>query len=162
MHLEFPEGHLLQLERNLMTGKGRWIADFNESFRDFQVKNSVFDIFINGNTRMKGFLLSRIFSFLLNPNYPVGCFMLAIRPSEKFTRTSLHECLEAIRFYMDNQEMRWTWLVILGQDIEEKIERAVENIRDETIGVVAVNVKRGLIVNSNSLIGRQARKFIKV
>ncbi len=61
------DDYLLKLEKNLLFGSARWVADFTESFRRYPLEGVTFDMVVTGKMRAKGFLLSRLVSFLLMP-----------------------------------------------------------------------------------------------
>ena len=116
--------YLTKLERNLMTGTGHWIADFTESFRDFALEGITFDMFVKGNTRAKGFLMSRVTSFLLTPNYYVACFAY----SGPFEPGTLPALTRSILDYLTKREMTWAWLVlVLTETPSAKLRKQVEN-----------------------------------
>ena len=65
-----------KLERNLMMGSGRWVADFREGFINYPIGDVTFDLMVRGGTRSyQGFFLSRAYTFLVTPNYFVSCFL---------------------------------------------------------------------------------------
>lgn len=150
------------MEKGLMLGRGRWIADFNESFRNFKMRDIEFDVFIRGNTRMKGFLLSRVFSILLNPNYSVGCFMVSTESLRHFEKKFLGKALAEIQSYMKDNEMKWSWVFIFTTRGVGEMAKHVENIKDQSIGVVLVDTKSGSMVHSNSYLGKQAKRYVKL
>jgi len=151
---------VLKFERELMRGKARWLANFIESFEDFQVNDVTFDIFIRGNTRVKGFLLSRFFSYVLNPNYEVGCYMYA--SERRLNRSIARKILVTAKGSMEANEMRWIWLIMIADQIDSEAKDYVEKVSDQGLAVVAVETDTGLITNSKNFLGRQARKFVKV
>jgi len=161
MSLSIDE-HMTKVEKGLMLGKGKWIADFNESFRNFRVRDVEFNVFIRGNTRMKGFLLSRLFSVTLNPNYSVGCFMVSTESVKHFDRKFLGKALTEIQSYMKDNEMKWSWLFIFTTKGISEMGKHVENIKDQYIGVVLVDAKSGSMIHSNSYLGKQAKKYVKL
>jgi len=153
---------MAKVEKALMMGRGRWIADFNESFRNFKLQDIEFDIFIRGNTRVRGFLLSRLFSVTVNPNYSVGCFMISTESIGYFNKRLLVNALMRIQSYMKNNEMKWSWLFIFANKDNSEMRKQVESIKDQYIGVVLVDVRSGDVIHSNSYLGRQAKKYVKL
>lgn len=154
--------HITQLEKTLMTGRGGWIADFNESSRNVKLDDVLFDALVEGNTRMRGFLLSRLFSFLLNPNYSVCCFILSSRSARKVDAEHLQRALSAIRSHMKHKVIRWSWLFIFSDEKTQKLKRTIEGIGDQNIGVVLADIHSKETSHSNSYIGKQAKRFIKI
>jgi len=155
------EEHIAKLEKVLMTGRGRWIADFNESKRNFKINDIEFDALIEGNTRMKGFLLSRLFSFLLNPNYSVSCFVLSTKPARKSDQKFIIRVLATIKSYMKNKEVKWSWLFVFSTEKMQNLKNIIQKIDDKTIGVALIDINSREIFHSNSYLGKQAKRFIK-
>lgn len=156
------EEHVTRLEKTLMTGRGGWIADFNESSRNLKINDVVFDAVIEGNTRMKGFLLSRLFSFLLNPNYSVSCFVLSSRSVRKLDQEFLQKVLSAVRTYMKRMEIKWSWLFIFSTEKTQRLKHTVERIDNQNLGIVLADINSKEIFHSNSYLGKQAKRFIKI
>lgn len=156
------EPAMTKIEKSLMLGRGRWIADFNESFRNFKTSDVTFDAFVRGNTRMKGFLLSRVFSATVNPNYQVACFMISTETAKDLDKKYLVRLLQAVRSYIKENELRWAWLFILNTKGTGAFKKLVESIKDQFVGVALIDVNSGNIVHSNSYIGKQAKRFIKI
>lgn len=151
-----------RIEREIMTGRGRWIAHFNESFRDFRIRDVKFDVFIKGNTRMKGFLLSRLFSHFLNPNYEVAFFILSDSPEKRLDGKRLQRSLSSIRWHMERNYVKWSWLIVVGKGINDATRKAVESVSDQTVGVLYVDSDTKQMIHCNSYLGRQMKKYIKV
>lgn len=156
------EEHVTKLEKTLMAGRGRWIADFNESSRNYEINGIVFDALIEGNTRMKGFLLSRLYSFLANPNYSVGCFVLSTKSGRKLDPSSLTRVLAAVKSYMKSKEIKWSWLFIFSAEKVQSLSRMIQRIDDKDIGAVLVDVNSREIFCSSSYLGKQAKRFVKI
>jgi len=156
------EEAITKIEKSLMIGKGRWIADFAESFRNYRIDDVTFDAFVHGNTRMKGFLLSRVFSATVNPNYYVGCFMVSAERVKDLDKKRFAELVQSVRSRMKESEMRWTWLLILSMRSTDTVRKLVESFKDQFVGVALIDVDSGKIVHSDSYIGKQAKRFIKI
>jgi hypothetical protein len=145
-----------------MVGRGRWVADFTESFRNFKANDVTFDAFVQGNTRLKGFILSRMFSATINPNYSVGCFMVSKETAKDLDKKYLDKLLRAVRSFIKENEMKWAWLFILSAKSTDNTRKLVESVRDQFVGVAMLDVDSGNVVHSDSYIGKQAKRFIKV
>ncbi len=164
LETEFGTGDRLisQLERELVRGKANWIADFNESFRDYRVNDITYDVFMRGNTRVKGFLLSRLFSFFLNPNYEVGCYMHSRGGAKKLNKRDARKIIVTTKDSMAANNMKWSWLFLFADDVEEDAKEYLKTVTDRALAVVAVGTETRTIVSSGNFLGRQARKFIKM
>ena len=149
--------YLLRLENTLMVGSGRWIADFTESFWDFHTGGITFDVLIHGNTRPKGFLLSRIFATLAMPAYGVACFVSAEDPQLK----RLGALTGSIKRYMEEQELTWSWLVLPAEGPFTKRARAAVQKNDlREIGIALVDLAAQEVTTSDSYWGRRMQRFV--
>ncbi|KPV63266.1 MAG: hypothetical protein AOA65_1274 [Candidatus Bathyarchaeota archaeon BA1] len=151
------EEELLLIEKALTVGGGKWIADFTESFRNFKVKNQVFDLFVKGHTRAKGFFLSRIASYFVCPDYRVGCFIFRSKKEGYVNRTLLSEMLDAIRGYMRKNELKWTWLMLLQRGWPNPFKRFVEDMTSHDVGIILYDTNSGEL-SYNSPLGKQMAK----
>jgi hypothetical protein len=150
--------YLLRLERNLMVGSGRWVADFNESFWEYRLGGFVFDMFVTATVRPKGFFLSRVAAWLTTPNYYVACFAYSKDPGLK--RSS--EMLRLISTFLKEEEFAWAWLVIPQDDgFSRKAKSMVQSTNIHEIGMALVDLSSQEIVTSESHWGRQMARFIR-
>jgi hypothetical protein len=150
--------YLIKLENNLMVGSGRWIADFTESFWDFRVGDTSFDMVILGNTRPRGFLLSRFFAWLTLPAYLVGCFVHSGDTQLK----NLGTLTRSIKRYMEEQEMTWSWLVLTGEgSFTRKAKAGVQKNNSHEIGIALVDLTAQEVITNDSVIGRRMRRFVR-
>jgi hypothetical protein len=147
------------LENNLMVGSGQWIADFNESFWDYQINNLTFDFFLWGGMRPKGFALSRLAAILVLPNYKAACFAYAGGPEIK----QLSAIETAINQVAEAKNIDWSWVVIAheGAFSSQAISK-VEKDDTRKLGIALVDVKNQAIVTSHSYVGRRMERFIRV
>jgi hypothetical protein len=146
----------------MMTGKGRWVADFNESFREYRVGDVTFDVFISGNTRMKGFVISRFFSFFLNPNYEVGFFAIKMPPQDQVSERRLRKWMLAVKSSMRKAEMKWAWFAILGDAPNDSAKRCVQEAVDPDVGIAYIDMSSREIVSADTYLGRQLKRYIKL
>jgi len=156
------EDTITKLERKMMVGTGRWVADFNESFRNYRVGDVTFDMFISGNTRMKGFIISRFFSFLLNPNYGVGLFAISTGPDDAPNSKRLRKWILAVKSRMREDEMKWSWFVIVGETPSDLVRKYVEEATDSAVGIAYLDVVSHQIVSADTYLGRQLKRYLKL
>jgi hypothetical protein len=149
--------YLLKLENTLMVGSGRWIADFTESFWGFQTGGITFDMVILGNTRSRGFLLSRIFATLAMPAYGVACFVSEEDPQVK----RLGALIRSIKRYMEEQELTWSWLVVPAEGSFSKRARAAVEKNDlREMGIALVDLTGQEVITNASYLGRRMQRFV--
>ena len=150
--------YLLRLESNLMLGSGRWIADFTESFWDFRIGNTTFDMLILGNTRPKGFLLSRLFAWLTLPAYGVACFVCSLNDPQLKQLGSL---AKIIKRYMKEQDLTWSWLVLPSEgSFTKKAKAVVQKDDSHEIGIALMNLAAQEVVTNDSYLGRRMRRLV--
>lgn len=153
---------ILRMEKELMGGRGRFVADFIESFRQFKVRGVEFDAMIRGSTRVKGFFLSRVFSYLVSPNYQVACFILSVDPKRVFRKEDYGRYMAAIKKFMKREEIKWSWLYVAGQKPKPGLRRAVEGTTDRSTGVALVDLETREVFGSDSYLGRQAARYVRL
>lgn len=150
--------YLLKLERNLMVGSGRWVADFVESFWNHPVGDVTFDLLIRGGMRPKGFVVSRVVALLTTPNYQVACFGYTGDPELK----RLPSVLRAVRNYMQDHQVEWAWLVIPHEgEFPSKVRARVEKNDLRELGIALVDLTTQEIVASRSYVGRRMSRFVR-
>jgi hypothetical protein len=147
------DDYLLKVERNLMLGGGRWVADFNEAFRNFPLGDHVFDLLVRGGTRPKGFLLSRLFAYFSLPSYKVAVFVKHV-PEDEF---DLEDLIRAVTKRATEKNTKWTWLVLLrrGGFTDKAVERVSGFDRPE-LGISLVNLAAEDVETTPNLLGRKA------
>jgi hypothetical protein len=150
--------YLLRLERNLMVGSGRWVADFNESFWEYPLGDITFDMFVTATVRPKGFFLSRVAAWLTTPNYHVTCFAYSADPALR----SLNEVLTRISTLLKEEEFAWAWLIIPNEGpFSRKAASMVQSTSIREIGIALVDLSSQEIVTSESHWGRHMPRFIR-
>ena len=152
-----------EFERQILKGQARFIADLNESFKDYTINGSTFDLYIRGQTRAKGFALSRFLAWTVLPNYRVAFFGKILRNAADSTRKSILELAEFIRAAIRQQELRWAWLVFFAdQDLPSNVQNLVEKFDVQEIGIGVVNAKSGMMIHSNNLLGKSLKRYLHV
>lgn len=145
-----------------MVGKGVWVADFKESFRDLEINGIQFDMVVRGNTRTKGLFLSRLFAFLTMPNYQVACFVFNAEQVRHLDKQFLDLLLKAVEGYIKKNELAWLWLIIAqAGDFPEAVKAAVSNLAIKEIGVALIDIDSGAVTSSKDFLGRAMPRYIK-
>jgi len=150
--------YLLSLERNLMLGSARWVADFAESFRNFRIGDTVFDMMVRGTLKTKGLFLSRLLSYFLLPSYGVACFVYCREPTKK----TLKRITKLISRYMEDEGLGWSWLVIAKEGaFSPQLREAVEGMELKEIGVALVDLSSQEVLTTESYLGRRMRSHVR-
>lgn len=150
--------YVLRLEKNLMTGSARWIADFTESFRNYQIGETVLDMMVRGHMRGKGLFLSRLFAYLSLPNYQAACFVY----THELEESGLRRLVKRLLSYMKREGLEWAWLVLPKEGaFSDQLRTAVEKINIREIGIALVDISSQEIVTDQSYVGRRSRDHVK-
>ncbi len=159
----FPEEDFLgNLEHELIEGRARWLAEFNESFRNVILLQLEFDMVVRGSTRGKsGYMFSAILSRTMLPAYAASCFVKILRGRETFGASDLERYLAGLRRYVKDKEAKWAFFILVhsGQASRPLIEKIL-SLNDQEIGVALVNVATMEISNNTSLIGKSAKRIL--
>ncbi len=150
--------YLLRLEKNLLMGSARWIADFTESFRHYKIEDTVWDMVVRGHMRGKGLFLSRIFAYLNLPDYQVACFVA----TRDLGDSDLRGLVKCIQGYMKDEELDWCWLVLPKEGpFSSRLRAALEKIDYRELGIALVDISTRQIFTNPSYVGQRLRDQVK-
>ena len=108
------------LEKEIQRGRAYWVADLNETFKPYQIAGEVFPLMARGNTRPKGFLLSRFVAFTVMPNYSVALYAHELGGSEA-ARSRMMHLVRVIETMSDQQNIKWSWLLLFSNEEPARI-----------------------------------------
>jgi hypothetical protein len=146
-------GFIAGLERELQRGRAQWVADLNESFREYQVSGEVFPLIARGGSRPKGFLLSRFLSYTVMPNYNACMYAQWLEASR--AKEHIMRLLRVIETQRDQKDIKWSWLILLGEEpVPESAKRLIEQFGNREIGLAYINILNGEIITSPNQLGR--------
>jgi hypothetical protein len=146
------------LEEQLVKGRLRWLANFNEIRRDYPVEDMSFPIYASGGLQEKGFFLSRIYSDMVVPKYKVH---LLLYTSPEITPNLLRKILLGLKKRFGPED--WIFLVLAqGQSVDKPLRDVIEQIGDKTIGVCAYGVGATETVTSQNVLGKGLSKQLKL
>lgn len=150
--------YLAKFEYNLMVKEGRWIADFSESFLDYPMDGVTFSLFIRGGMRPKGFALSRLAAFMFVPNYQAACFALETAPNGPY----FTKILQNMKRYRKDEDIAWTWLVILNESkFSPQLVARVEKNDDRNTGIALIDLSTEEIITSQSYVAKRMPRVVK-
>lgn len=150
---ERPSDLLTGLEREIQRGRAVWVAELNETFRDYQLSGEIFPLFARGGTRPKGFLLSRMFAYTIMPNYNVCMYVNWVDRSD--SKAQVMRLLRIVETQRDQKNIKWSWLLLLGDDsAPSSVSRMIDEFGNRDIGIGYVNVLSGEIIVSPNQLGR--------
>jgi len=140
------------LERELQRGRARWLADLNETFRDYQISGEVFPLLARGGTRPKGFLLSRFLAYTVMPNYNVCMYAQWVDGSRG--KEHVMRLLRIVETERDQKDIRWSWLLLLGNEpAPASVNKLISEFGNRDIGLAYVNTSTGEMSTSPNRLG---------
>ena len=156
-----PADFVSGLERELQRGRARWVADLNETFRDYQISGEVFPLLARGSTRPKGFLLSRFFAYTVMPNYNT-CFYTQWVDGSR-AREQVMRLLRVVETQRDQKDIKWSWLLLLSEEpAPDSVNRIFSEFRNREIGLGYVNIINGEMTTSPNQLGRSMTNHMKL
>ena len=146
------------VEEQLVKGNLRWLANFNEIRRDYDIGDVTFPIYASGGLQEKGFLLSRLYSALVTPRYKIHLLLYtAPEVDPKLLRKMILLCKQ--RFGPDD----WIFLsLVQSQPLEKTVKEIITNTADRTVGIAAYSLASKETVTSNNVLGRGLEKQLKL
>jgi len=148
------------LERGLIGGRARWVADLREFFRNFRIRETSFDLYARGGTRNRGFLMSRFFAWSALPNYNVA--LLCVCPEsgrQSLTSEKLRKVIDDTLYHVRQEELKWAWLIVLlDSAIPAWAMSLVSRYDRQELGLSLASTITGQVVVSANQIGQSIRK----
>ncbi len=143
------------LEREIHDGRAYWVADLNETFKDYQLSGEIFPLIARGGTRPKGFLLSRFVAFTVMPDYNVCMYTSRLESSTRDVRGKILRLIRIIETQRDQKNIKWSWLLLVGDDaLPGQSTRLIEEFSAKDLGIGFVNLMTGNLIVSRNQLGR--------
>jgi hypothetical protein len=150
------------LERGLMRGGARWIADLTEFFRDHRIGDTVFDLYARGRTRNTGFLISRFFAWTVLPNYSVALFCVDEAKGDLGTE-KLRSRIDLVTKFSKNEDLQWAWLILFSsKNIQPSVVSFVSRYDKRELGLAVASTGSKQIVLSNNQVGKSIEKYLRL
>jgi len=141
------------LERELQRGRMQWVADLNESFRGYQVSGEMFALLARGGSRPKGFLLSRMLSYMVMPSYNVCMYVQWL--DQFHPKDHVMRLLRIIETQRDERDIKWSWLLLLGDaPPPESANKLITQFGNRDIGLGYIDTVTGATITSPNQLGR--------
>jgi len=150
------------LERRLIRGGARWMADLHEFFRDYRIGDSVFDLYARGKTRNSGFLISKFFAWTVLPNYSVALFC-ADEAKGDLGMERLRNRIDHVTRISKNEDLQWAWLILFsGKNIQPSVVSFVSRYDKRELGIAVASIVSKQIVLSSNQVGRSIEKYLRL
>jgi hypothetical protein len=143
------------LEEEIHRGRASWIADLSETFRLYNISGEHFALVARGNTRPRGFLLSRFLAMTVLPNYNVCLYSSELRPHGEDARSQVMKLIRIIETQRDQKDIKWSWLLLISEDDPPvQVSRFIETFGNKEVGIGCINISSGKITTSPNHLGR--------
>lgn len=147
-----------RLERRLIHGGSRWIADLTEFFRNYRVDDSTFALYAKGKTRSSGFFLSRFVAWTILPNYKVGLFCISQSNGQLGTEM-IRKGIDLVSKLSESEDFHWAWLIFFSdRSIAPGVLSYVSRYDKKELGLAVASTFSGQIVLSNNQVGKSIDK----
>ncbi|MGQ9530658.1 MAG: hypothetical protein ACUVQX_04365 [Candidatus Bathycorpusculaceae bacterium] len=146
------------VEEQIVRGNLRWLANFSEIHRDYQIGDVVFPLHAFGSLQEKGFFLSKIFSTLVTPKYKIH-LLLYTEPNfdPKLVRKLILTC--KTKFGAED----WIFLgLVQSQAFQKETKEAIANTADKNVGITAYSLKSKETVTSENVLGKGLAKQLRL
>lgn len=137
--------------------RARFVADFNETFRNHKISGEKFQLFAKGSTRPRGFLFSKMLAVTVMPDYQV-CLYAADLDSDG-GKSQVQRLIRLIESRSEAENVTWSWLLFLassqpGSDMVEFIA----HFGNKGLGIACIDVSTGTMTYSSNQLGRSLGK----
>jgi len=147
------------LERDIHR-RANYVADFNETFRNYLISGESFRLFARGSTRPKGFLFSKMFAITVMPDYQVR--MYAARLEKKGGKSQMMRLVRLVESARDAERVSWTWLLLFGDRLSEDLTRYIEHFGNKEVGIGCIDLSTGTLIHSPNQLGKSLRSQMKL
>lgn len=146
------------VEEQLVKGYLRWLANFSEIYKNYQVGDIVFPIYASGSLQEKGLFLSRVFSALVTPKYKVH---LLIYTQQNFNPKLIRKLVLTCKEKFGTED--WIFLgLVQSQAFQKETKEAIVTTTDKNIGIAAYSLISKETVTSENVLGKGLAKQMKL
>jgi len=146
------------IEERIAKGNLRWLANFSEIQRDFELEDLRIPLYATGSLEEKGFLLSRLFSALVTPKYKVRFLFCT---AQEFNEAMLKKLTTIAQRKFGRDD--WIFVVFVqNEPINNSLRRTVESLENPQIGVVTYSLSSNEEAFSNNVLGKGLKKQLRL
>jgi len=146
------------VEEQLVRGNLRWLANFSEIHKDYQIGDVVFPIHAYGSLQEKGFLLSKVFSALVTPKYKIH---LLVYTQQNFDPKLIRKLVLACKSKFGAED--WIFLgLVQNQAFQKDTKETIANTADKNVGIAAFSITSKETATSENVLGKGLAKQLKL
>ncbi len=158
-----PQNSVDVVERELISGRARWVAELNEFFREHRIRETVFDLYARGRTRSRGFLMSRFFAWSVLPDYHVSLLCIDSSRLSPFTQETLRRTIDAALHLLREGDLHWVWLIVLVHNtLPGWAMSFVQKYDRQELGLAIASTTSHDVVVSKNQVGKSISKHLRL
>jgi hypothetical protein len=120
--------------------KGKMISTWRSSVRQQKVGNETAELLVQGNMRVKGFLISRAFGWT-TPDWETLAVVFCNRSNEDTSIERLKNLVTSTERYMSENEIKWTWLVyVTNSGFDQDTATFAKTLAKREVGIMLVDL----------------------
>ena len=147
------------MERDLIGGRAKWIADLTEFFRNHRIRDTMFDLYARGRTRNRGLFISRFFAWTVLPDYGVSLLCVDVARLGGLNSEKLRKTMDDALYLASEDDLKWIWLVIFfPRELPAWAVSFVERYDKKELGMAIASLLSGQVVVSNNQVGKSIGK----
>lgn len=128
--------------------KGNMISTWRSAVRQQKVGDEMAELLVQGNMRIKGFLLSRAFGWTV-PVWETLAVVFCNRGKDKASIEHLKKLIADTRKYMIDNEIKWSWLVyVTNSGFSDEVATYARTLMKKEIGIMLVDLPSKAFVHN--------------
>jgi hypothetical protein len=144
MDLEIDE-YVNMVEKKIRK-RGNMISTWRSTVRQEKVGDEVADLLIQGNMRIKGFLMSRAFGWT-TPDWETLAVVFSHKRREKASAVQLKKLVKNTESYMSQNDIKWSWLVyVTNGGFDDEATIFAKSLAKKEVGIMLVDLPTGTFV----------------
>jgi hypothetical protein len=148
------------LEREIHR-RTNFIADFNETFRHYDLSDEDFQLVARGSTRPRGFIFSKVFAVTVLPDYHVCLYALDLDAEKGKSRAM--RLVRLIESVGDEKNIKWSWLLFFSRkEPSDDLKLYIEHFGNKQVGLGCIDISTGNMISSQNQLGRSFQKQMRL
>jgi len=144
-----------------ITKKGSIISTWYSFSKNAKVGDVKADLLVRGNMYVKGFVISRMFSWM-GPRWETLAVVFSHRGQEKASTPQLTKLITTTERYMSANDIKWSWLVYVSETgFEDKVVEFVKARLKREIGIWLVDLPSRDFICNDVLVNKYGKRVFK-
>nr|MDO8098837.1 hypothetical protein [Candidatus Njordarchaeota archaeon] len=141
--------------------KGSLISSWYASSKKEKIGEIRADLLVRGNMAVKGFLLSRAWSWT-TPRWETLAVVFSNREGEKASPDQLKKLITETEKYMSKNYIKWSWLVYVSEvGFKDETVNFVKSRLKKEIGIMLVDLSSNSLACNHVLVNKYGTRVFK-